>query len=66
MNKCPVCGKMWEPCYLCRQGERHQKCVYDSMCHDCIMEEKYGSQESDNTTIVPNSVLKVILKNNSD
>ena len=48
MNKCPVCGEMWEPCYLCRQGEPHQKCVDDSMCHECIMKEKYGVQEPAN------------------
>ncbi len=42
MNKCPGCGNIWEPCYLCRRDDRHQQCVEDNMCHDCIMLEKYG------------------------
>jgi hypothetical protein len=48
MGKCPVCDELWEPCYLCRQGEPHQRCVNDSMCHECIMKEKWGEPESAN------------------
>ena len=41
-NECPKCGVLFEACYLCRRDERHQRCVKDDMCHDCIMLEKYG------------------------
>lgn len=56
MAKCPKCNKEWEPCYLCRQGEPHQRCVNDSMCHECIMKEKWGEPESANQP--PDAVTK--------
>ena len=41
--KCPECSKEFEACPLCRAGERHQQCVDDDMCHDCLMKEKWGA-----------------------
>lgn len=40
--KCPKCGKEFEPCGMCRAGDRHQYCISDKQCHDCIMREKHG------------------------
>lgn len=38
------CGKEFEPCGMCRAGDRHQQCVDDEMCHDCHMKEKWGEK----------------------